>query len=131
SHRKRAVLSDQELNRTSLKNQNPLPSIDFVETAQRVLRENGFDPEFGADVEAQVGTETRPASADGVRDLRDLLWSSIDNTESRDLDQLEVAEELNTGAIRILVAVADVDALVAKASPADVHAQENSTSVYT
>jgi len=111
--------------------QNHQLSIDFVETAQRVLRENGFDPEFGGAVEAQVEAAKRPASADGVRDMRELLWSSIDNTESRDLDQLEVAEELSSGAIRILVAVADVDALVTKDSPADVHAQENSTSVYT
>ena len=106
-------------------------SIDFIETARRVLRENGFDPEFGTEVEAQVESTRKPASPDGVRDLRNLLWSSIDNTESRDLDQLEVAEELSSGAVRILVAVADVDALVTKDSPADTHAQENSTSVYT
>ncbi|HZI41238.1 MAG TPA: ribonuclease catalytic domain-containing protein, partial [Gemmatimonadaceae bacterium] len=111
--------------------QDHQPSVDFVETARRVLRENGFDPDFGAAVETQVESTKQPASANGVRDLRDLLWSSIDNTESRDLDQLEVAEELSTGAIRILVAVADVDALVTKDSPADSHAQENSTSVYT
>jgi len=111
--------------------QDHQPSVDFVETARRVLRENGFDPDFGAAVETQVESTKQPASANGVRDLRDLLWSSIDNTESRDLDQLEVAEELSTGAIRILVAVADVDALVTRDSPADSHAQENSTSVYT
>src|SRR5205823_4053842 len=71
------------------------------------------------------------ARADGVPDFRHLLWSSIDNTESRDLDQIEVAEQLPSGAIRILVAIADVDALITKGSPADLHAQENSTSVYT
>src|SRR5690242_7484794 len=60
-----------------------------------------------------------------------MLWSSIDNTESRDLDQIEVAEHLSSGAIRILVAIADVDALIAKNSPADRHANENATSVYT
>jgi len=112
-------------------NRNSQSSIDFVATARRVLRENGFDPEFGSAVETQVAAAKQPASADGVRDLRDLIWSSIDNTESRDLDQLEVAEELSNGAIRILVAVADVDALVTRNSPADLHAQENSTSVYT
>jgi VacB/RNase II family 3'-5' exoribonuclease len=106
-------------------------SIDFEQTAQRVLREYGFDPEFGADVEQQVAAARGPARADGLKDLRDLLWSSIDNTESRDLDQIEVAEQLPGGAIRILVAIADVDALVGKGSPADLHAQENSTSVYT
>jgi exoribonuclease-2 len=115
----------------TVKNRNHRQSIDFVATAQRVLRENGFDPEFGAAVDAQAEASRQPARADGVRDLRNLLWSSIDNTESRDLDQLEVAEELSGGAIRILVAVADVDALIGKGSPADLHAQENSTSVYT
>lgn len=102
-----------------------------METAKRVLRENGFDPEFGAAVEAQAQAAQKPATVQGLRDLRDLLWSSIDNTESRDLDQIEVAEQLPNGAIRILVAIADVDALVTKGSAADVHAQENATSVYT
>ena len=97
-----------------------------------MLRENGFDPEFGKSVDAQVAATNQPAAPDvGVRDLRGLQWSSIDNTESRDLDQIEVAERLPTGAIRILVAIADVDALVANGSPADLHARENSTSVYT
>jgi VacB/RNase II family 3'-5' exoribonuclease len=96
-----------------------------------VLRENGFDPDFGQPVEAQISSAKAPASTDGLRDLRGLLWSSIDNTESRDLDQIEVAEELSNGAIRILVAIADVDGLVTKGSPADLHANENSTSVYT
>lgn len=72
-----------------------------------------------------------PASTDGLRDLRSLLWSSIDNTESRDLDQIEFAEHLPNDAIRILVAIADVDGLVTKGSPVDLHAKENSTSVYT
>jgi len=88
-----------------------------------VLRENGFDPEFGKNVDAQVAATKQPAAPDvGVRDLRGLLWSSIDNTESRDLDQIEVAERLPTGAIRILIAIADVDALVGNGSPADLHA---------
>ncbi len=97
-----------------------------------MLRENGFDPEFGKTIDAQVAATKQPAAPDvGVRDLRGLQWSSIDNTESRDLDQIEVAERLPTGAIRILVAIADVDALVGNGSPVDLHARENSTSVYT
>lgn len=95
------------------------------------MREHGFDPEFGPDVEAQATGAKNPASTDGLRDFRDLLWSSIDNDESRDLDQVEVAEQMPNGAIRVLVGIADVDALVAKGSPADRHANENSTSVYT
>jgi exoribonuclease-2 len=95
------------------------------------MREHGFDPEFGSDVETQARDTKSPASTDGLRDMRELLWSSIDNDESRDLDQVEVAEQLPNGAIRILVGIADVDALVGKGSPADLRAQENSTSVYT
>jgi exoribonuclease-2 len=112
-------------------NRNHGTSIDFVQVAERVLRENGFDPAFDSAVEAQVASTKQPAKADGLRDLRDMLWSSIDNTESRDLDQIEVAEALNNGAIRILVAIADVDALIEKNSPVDQHANESCTSVYT
>jgi exoribonuclease-2 len=106
-------------------------AIDFVRTAKRVLREQGFDPDFGPSVEAQAAATHAAATAADVHDYRDLLWSSIDNAESRDLDQIEVAEQLPNGAIRIRVAVADVDALVTKGSPADDHARTNGTSVYT
>jgi exoribonuclease-2 len=71
------------------------------------------------------------ATADGMRDLRDRLWVSIDNDDSRDLDQLTLAEPLAAGRVRILVAVADVDALVQKGSVIDGHASHNTTSVYT
>ena len=66
-----------------------------------------------------------------MRDLRDRPWSSIDNNESRDLDQIEVAEQLADGAIRLVVGIADVDALVPKGTPLDEHAYANCTSVYT
>ena len=96
-----------------------------------MLLENGFDPDLGPQVEQQVALLTAPASAAGVRDLRALLWSSIDNTESLDLDQIEVAEQLPDGAIRVLVGIADVDTLVPKGGPVDQHAEGNATSVYT
>ena len=66
-----------------------------------------------------------------MRDLRGLLWSSIDNDTSRDLDQIEVAERLADGAIRIRVGIADVDGEVPKESPIDEHAARESTTVYT
>jgi exoribonuclease-2 len=66
-----------------------------------------------------------------LRDLRKLPWSSIDNRESRDLDQIEVAERLADGSIRILIGVADVESLVHLGSAADTHAAANTTSVYT
>src|SRR5438045_9777658 len=63
--------------------------------------------------------------------MRELLWCSIDNDDSRDLDQLTVAEDLGGDKVRLLVAVADVDALVTKGTPIDDHARANTTSVYT
>jgi VacB/RNase II family 3'-5' exoribonuclease len=72
-------------------------------------------------------TATNPSS----RDLRSLLWSSIDDSKSRDLDQVEYAESLPNGDIRVLVGIADVDDLVPKGSAIDAHAAENCTSVYT
>ena len=65
------------------------------------------------------------------KDLRHLLWASIDNDDSLDLDQLTVAETLPDKTVKILVAVADVDALVKKSSAIDEHARQNTTSVYT
>ena len=71
------------------------------------------------------------AAGPGIRDLRALLWASIDNDDSRDLDQLSVAEPFGSGAVRLLVAIADVDAIVHRGSPIDDHARSNTTSVYT
>lgn len=101
--------------------------------AQRAMHERGFLPEFSAAAVAQAEQLTQPAS-DGdpaLRDLRQLLWCSIDNDDSRDLDQLSVAESLPDGTVKILVAVADVDALVSQGSAIDRHARQNTTSVYT
>ena len=70
-------------------------------------------------------------SGEPLRDLRELLWCSIDNDDSLDLDQLTVAEAMPGGNVKILVAVADVDALVKDGSAIDDHARHNTTSVYT
>src|SRR4051812_2604948 len=100
--------------------------------ARRAMIERGLQPDFPPEAVAQANAITRPAAPDAsVRDLRKLLWCSIDNDDSRDLDQLTVAEKLAGGSVRVLVAVADVDALVARGSPIDSHARVNTTSVYT
>ena len=92
----------------------------------------GFKPDFSAPVMAEVNAVGAAATgAHACRDLRGLLWSSIDNPDSRDLDQIEWAERTPEGNIRVLVGVADVDETVKKGSATDLHAGENATSVYT
>lgn len=106
---------------------------DLVRIATSAMSERGLQPEFPAGALQQLahltqsGHETGPA----IRDLTGLLWCSIDNDDSLDLDQLTVCEVLPDGAVRLLVAIADVDALVKKGTPIDDHARWNSTSVYT
>jgi exoribonuclease-2 len=102
--------------------------------AHRAMLERGLEPDFSPAVLAESRALTRaaePGKDASIRDLRALLWASIDNDDSRDLDQLSVAEPSQGDAVRILVAIADVDALVAKGSAIDRHAETNTTSVYT
>ena len=99
------------------------------------MREYGFEPEFPAPARQQLAALTAgpprlPADGD-ARDLRALLWSSIDNDTSRDLDQVEVAEALSDGDTKILIGIADVDAFVPKRSAIDDHAAIETTTVYT
>jgi ribonuclease R len=101
------------------------------EIAREAMRDRGFEPDFSRAAEAQVAAFGGPAAPDGRRDLRDLIWCSIDNDDSRDLDQLSVARGNSTGDVTVLVAVADVDALVLRDTPVDQHAAHNTTSVYT
>jgi VacB/RNase II family 3'-5' exoribonuclease len=97
------------------------------------MLERGLLPDFSAEVVAETGSITKPASVSNssVKDLRRLLWASIDNDDSLDLDQLSVAEQLPNGGVKILVAIADVDAIAKKGSAIDGHARTNTTSVYT
>ncbi|MDO8251676.1 MAG: RNB domain-containing ribonuclease [Rhodoferax sp.] len=106
---------------------------DLVRLATRAMTERGLQPEFAAGVKAQLASITGPASETGpaTQDLTGLLWCSIDNDDSLDLDQLTVCEALEHGAVRLWVAIADVDALVKKGTPIDDHARANTTSVYT
>ncbi len=101
--------------------------------ARRAMLARGLWPEFGAAALDQTRRIAAPAVATGpdVRDLRALLWASIDNDDSRDLDQLSVAQPLDGGTVKISVAIADVDAIVHRGSPIDDHARNNTTSVYT
>jgi exoribonuclease-2 len=116
------------------KNSSHSHSVDLFAIAQSSMIEAGFVPDFSKEVDnevqAIVGNSEMPA-VESVKDLRQLLWSSIDNKKSRDLDQVEYAEALPGGDTRLLIAIADVDALVPKGSPIDDHAAANCTSVYT
>ena len=101
------------------------------EIARRVMIARGLEPEFTPAALAELDAIRAPATDTGARDLRALLWCSIDNDDSRDLDQLSVAEALPSGATKVLVAIADVSALVKQGSALDAHAAQNTTSVYT
>jgi VacB/RNase II family 3'-5' exoribonuclease len=112
---------------------DPKARTQLQKIAHRVMIERGLEPDFSPAALAQLaaihGAAAKPDES--VRDMRSLLWCSIDNDDSLDLDQLSVAEALKDGAIRVMVAVADVSALVTPGSALDKHAGENTTSVYT
>jgi VacB/RNase II family 3'-5' exoribonuclease len=113
---------------------SPRP-IDLQQVARQIMTEHGFEPDFREDANQQVSQiQAHPPSvspAGNIRDLRNLLWSSIDNDTSRDLDQIEVAEQLSSGQTRVMIGIADVDAFVPKGSPIDQHAAKETTTVYT
>ena len=94
--------------------------------------ERGLSPDFSPAALIELGAIHGAAVKTGsVRDMRNLLWCSIDNDDSKDLDQLSVAQPLDAGSVKLLVAIADVSALVKQGSALDAHAKENTTSVYT
>jgi VacB/RNase II family 3'-5' exoribonuclease len=101
--------------------------------ARRAMLDRGLVPDFSPQALSDLEKIRAPATNYGapVRDLRNLLWCSIDNDSSRDLDQLTVAGEMPHGAVKVLVAIADVDSLVKKLSAIDDHARLNTSSVYT
>jgi VacB/RNase II family 3'-5' exoribonuclease len=108
--------------------------FDLQAAARQVMLEHGFEPDFPPEVAQQLADlEARPpqvAPGGDIRDLRQMLWSSIDNDTSRDLDQIEVAERLPTGEIRVRVGIADVDAFVHQQTAIDQHAGKETTTVY-
>jgi VacB/RNase II family 3'-5' exoribonuclease len=106
----------------------PQDSFDLVAASRREMLDQGFAPDIPADAQRQAeGIRVQPDA--GLRDLTGLLWSSIDNDDSRDLDQIEWAERAG-GKIRVLVAIADVDSAVAKGTPVDRYAARETTTVY-
>ena len=109
--------------------------LDLQATARQIMLQNGFEPDFPDGVSQQLAAiRANPPSlsaANGVRDLRSLLWSSIDNDTSKDLDQIEVAARQTDGSVKVMVGIADVDAFVAKGTPIDQHAARETTTVYT
>jgi VacB/RNase II family 3'-5' exoribonuclease len=116
------------------------PGINLQAIARQVMQARGFQPDFPPEAQQQLAEISahppRLVPSDQVHDLRNLLWSSIDNDTSKDLDQIEVAERLPNGDVKVMIAIADVDAFVAqdsptKHSPIDQHAARETTSVYT
>jgi VacB/RNase II family 3'-5' exoribonuclease len=108
--------------------------IDLQAVAKEVLQQHGFDPDFPPAIHLQLedlrAHPPRITAGNNIRDLRSLLWSSIDNDTSRDLDQIEVAEQLPNGDVKVLVGIADVDAFVPKQTAIDQHAARETTTVY-
>src|SRR5262245_10207021 len=106
--------------------------FDLKARARQAMLEAGFHPDFPPEAAKEIQDRKQNGSATlPVRDLRSLLWSSIDNETSRDLDQVEYVEPLPDGGTRLLVGIADVDGFVGKGSAIDSHAASETTSVYT
>lgn len=104
----------------------------LMDIAVRAMREKELMPEFSAMALAELQSFAEPGPVDvDLTDLRDTLWCSIDNDDSKDLDQLTFAETLDDGSFRVLVAIADVDALIKRGTAIDNHAKTNTSTVYT
>lgn len=107
---------------------------DLQAKAKEIMLEHGFEPDFPPQVPQQLADlKNHPpqvAATSGARDLRSLLWSSIDNDTSRDLDQIEVAEQLQNGDVKVSIGIADVDSFIFKGTPIDLHAARETTTVY-
>jgi VacB/RNase II family 3'-5' exoribonuclease len=112
---------------------NPNHAVNLAAIARETMIEQGFSPDLPTSVkdELQRIDESAVISQGSPRDLRQLLWSSIDNLTSRDLDQVEFVESQSDDSFRVLIGIADVDAFVPRGSPIDSYAFENTTSVYT
>lgn len=112
----------------------PDPHADLLATAEELMQQNGFTPDFPPDAAQQLAqlkaNPPKVAPGGDTRDLRNLVWSSIDNDTSRDLDQIEVAERQADGSVKVMVGIADVDTFVPKNSPIDQHAAQQTATIY-
>src|ERR1700757_3423237 len=108
--------------------------LDLQAAAKDSMQQHGFEPDFPPQVGQQLADlKAHPpqiAAGGDVRDLRQLLWSSIDNDTSRDLDQIEVADTTSNGGVKIMIGIADVDVFVPKQTAIDQHAAFETTTVY-
>ena len=106
---------------------------DLSRIAAMVMKEHGLEPEFSSDVRNQLGLLNAPGEDRDphIHDLTELLWCSLDNDDSQDLDQLTTCSAIDNGKHKIFIAIADVDVLIKKDSPIDQHAKINTASVYT
>src|SRR5450631_3242585 len=105
------------------------PPVDLIAIARQEMQSRGFEPDIPA-AAMQQAESAHQQPEPGLPDLTSLFWSSLDNDDSRDLDQIEWAERSAAG-IRVLVGIADVDSAVAKGTPVDLHAAKETTTVYT
>jgi len=106
---------------------------DLARIAAIVMEEKGLEPNFSKEVHEQLDAINLPAEDHDplIQDLTHLLWCSLDNDDSKDLDQLTVSSDLGNGSHKIYIAIADVDALIKKDTPIDAHAKHNTASIYT
>lgn len=104
---------------------------DLREIARQAMIDEGFDPDPDPAVEAELRDLVKDPDIGSLRDMREVLWSSIDNDDTRDLDQIEFADAQGGGDSRLLIAIADVDAKVPKGSAIDTRAAAQTTTVYT
>ena len=111
----------------------PAQTDELRRLASDAMRAQGLLPNFSTAALAEANAATAAVGGSGadLQDLRSLLWSSVDNDESLDLDQIEVAEALPAGQFKLMVGIADVDSVVKIGSAIDAHARANTTSVYT
>jgi len=114
------------------KNHFTSTTLNLGAIAHQAMLDAGFSPDMPQAVTTEVqGLSSKEQDVSATRDLRSLLWSSIDDAKSRDLDQVEYVERLPDGDLRVLIGIADVAARVAQGSAIDAHAAANTTSVYT